>query len=487
MKRFKVVMIPIVVLLLLISAGSYSNHPVQEGRTIVKVQESVEGSNEVVQEQGKGVKDLRGVMTVSEVRIPDWSTNSTIYEVNIRQYTKEGTFKAFEEHLPRLNEMGVDILWFMPIYPISEKNRIGTLGSYYAIQDYKNVNPEFGTSEDFEALVEKAHSMGFKVLLDWVANHTGWDHSWTNQSDWYTTDSDGNIIHPGGTDWQDVADLNYKNEEMKAAMIDAMKYWVTKFDIDGYRADFASGVPTSFWETARSELESIKPIYMLAEDDKIYELLSKSFNSNYGWELYHIMNKIAKGEQDVGDLKLYFTRMERLYPEGSYPMHFTTNHDENSWTGTEYERLEGAVKTMATLTFTVPGVPLIYSGQESGLNKRLQFFDKDEIPWDDLSMQTFYQELITLKKENPALWNGTAGGAINFLETSDSHLMAYERSKEDNTVVVVMNLSSKNVEGEIKAEPYVGTYKSYPSQEVFNIQAMQSFNLGPWEYRIYIN
>ena len=425
-------------------------------------------------------------MTISQVTIPDWSRNSVIYEVNLRQYTKEGTFKAFEDHLPRLKEMGVDVVWFMPIHPISKKNRIGTLGSYYAIQDYKAVNPEFGTTEDFRTLVRKAHSMGFKVLLDCVANHTGWDHPWTKQPEWYTTDSDGNIIHPAGTGWQDVADLNYSNEEMTAGMMDTMKYWVSEFDIDGYRADFASGVPTSFWEDARSELETIRPVYMLAEDDKVFDLLSKSFNSNYGWDLYHIMNKIAKGEQGAGDLKLYFKRMERLYPEGTYPMHFTSNHDENSWSGTEYERLDGAVRTMAALTFTVPGMPLIYSGQEAGLNKRLQFFDKDDIPWNDLSMQTFYQELITLKKDNSALWNGTAGGLINFLETSDAHLMAFERSKGENRVVVVMNLSPTNVEGEVKAEPYVGTYKSYPSQEAFDLQATQSFHLGPWEYKIYI-
>lgn len=415
----------------------------------------------------------------------EWSKNSVMYEVNIRQYTKEGTFKAFEAHLPRLKELGADILWFMPIHPISHKKRIGTLGSYYAIQDYKAVNPEFGTKEDFKALVDKAHDMGFKVLIDWVANHTGWDHIWTANPDWYTTDGEGNIVHPPGTDWRDVADLNYGNADMLAAMIDAMQYWVAEFDVDGFRADYAGGVPTAFWESARGELDKIKPVYMLAEDDKEIRLLNHAFHSNYGWELYHLTNGIARGLKDAEHVKTYVSYMEKLYPEGTYSLQFTTNHDENSWTGTEYERLGEAVKAMAVLSFTVPGMPLIYSGQEAGLNKRLQFFEKDEISWDDLSMQSFYQELIRLKKNNPALWNGSEGGKFSSFETDDNHLLAFERKKDDNTVFVVMNLSSEQLKGTVAAGSSAGTYKSFPSQTTVDIGENYSVELGPWEYRVY--
>jgi glycosidase len=458
--------LPLVVLMLGLGACNNANQPVQEKAS---------------QEQPPVEKAKQSIGSP----IPDWSKNSVMYEVNVRQYTKEGTFKAFEAHLPRLKELGVDILWFMPIHPISKKNRIGTLGSYYAVQDYKAINPEFGTSEDFKALVEKAHEMGFKVLIDWVGNHTGWDNAWTSHPEWYTTNSEGNIVIPPGTNWQDVADLNYGNADMQAAMMDAMKYWVKEFDIDGYRADYASGVPTAFWESARGELEKIKPVYMLAEDDTQIKLLRHAFNSNYGWELYNLMNGIAKGLRDAEQVKLYAARMEKQYPEGTYPLQFTSNHDENSWTGTEYERLGEAVKAMAALSFTVPGMPLIYSGQEAGLNKRLQFFDKDEISWDDLTMQPFYQELIRLKHDNPALWNGKAGGVFNSIEADDTHILVFERKKDDNTVIVVMNLSAASVKGTIKAGTSAGTYKTFPSQTTIDLKEEQSIVLGPWEYRIY--
>lgn len=421
-----------------------------------------------------------------ERRIPDWADSAVMYEVNVRQYTKEGTFRAFAEHLPRLKEMGVDMLWFMPIHPISGKNRLGTLGSYYAVRDYKAVNPEFGTADDFKALVDQAHEMGFKVILDWVANHTGWDNPWIGNADWHTTDDSGRIIHPPGTNWQDVADLNYGNPDMRAAMIDAMKYWVKEFDVDGFRADYASGVPTDFWETARAEIETIKPVFMLAEDDAQVSLLRRAFDENYGWELYHLMNGIAKGVRKPDQVALYVKRLEKKYPDGTFPLHFTSNHDENSWTGTEYERLGGAVKAMAALTFTVPGMPLIYSGQEAGLDKRLQFFEKDEIPWDDLSMQAFYADLIRLKHDNPALWNGRAGGAFQALEADDPGILAFTRTKDDNTVLVVMNLSDGSVRGNVQTGSYAGDYKVFPRQDDTGVGETLAVELEPWEYRIYV-
>lgn len=422
----------------------------------------------------------------STTHFPEWSKDSTIYEVNVRQYTPEGTFKAFEKHLPRLKKLGVEVLWFMPIHPISEEGRIGTLGSYYAIQDYKAINPEFGTMEDFKNLIDRAHDMGFKVMLDWVANHTGKDHIWTKTKEWYTLDNEGNITHPPGTDWRDVADLNFENDDMRAAMLDAMKYWVQEADIDGYRADYAGGVPVDFWETARKELDKIKPVYLLAEDNVEFDLLKNAFNLNYGWELNHTMRDIAAGNKGTKDIKSYLHKMKQFYPTGSYAMHWTTNHDDNSWEGTTLELFGEAEETMAALTFTLPGIPLIYSGQEAGLKKRLAFFDKDEISWQDLSMQEFYKDFIRLKKKNQALWNGEAGGEATILETSDERILAFERVKGKSKVIVVANLSTGTVSGQVEANMSEGNYHMFPSNKLFKMNSKQQFNLEPWAYQIMV-
>lgn len=416
----------------------------------------------------------------------EWSNDAVMYEVNVRQFTPEGTFNAFASHLPRLKELGVEILWLMPIHPIGEKNRKGSLGSYYSIRDYKAVNPEFGTIEDFKALVNKAHEMGFKVLIDCVANHSSWDNVWIeNHKDWYTQDSLGNIIPPVA-DWSDVADLNYNNAEMRAAMLDAMKFWVKETNIDGYRCDYAGGVPTDFWETARVALDSIKPVFMLAENEDALDLLNKAFDCNYGWTVHHLMNEIYKGEKSATDIQGYFAKTDSTYPAGKYILNFTSNHDENSWQGTEYERLGASAKTFAALSFTLPGMPLIYTGQEAGLNKRLLFFEKDEIDWKtDTTMTPFYAKLIDLKQENPALWNGDAGSKINFLPTSDvQKLLVFTREKENNTVLVVMNLSGAPLSGTYKTES-TKTLTDWNSGENITLAAENKVELQPWEYRIY--
>lgn len=418
--------------------------------------------------------------------IPEWSTNAVMYEVNVRQYTPEGTFKAFESSLPRLKELGVDILWFMPIYPISEKNRKGKLGSYYSVADYEAVNPEFGTLDDFKALVNKAHEMGFKVLLDWVGNHTGWDNKWiTEHKDWYTQDSLGNVIAPD-PDWTDVADLNYNNQDMRKAMLHALKFWVKEANIDGYRCDYAGGVPTDFWETARASLDSIKPVYMLAENQDKMDLLNKAFNSNYGWDFFHLMNEVAQGKKTALDMDSSLVRTQKTYPIGRYPLEFTSNHDENSWNGTVRERLGDAVKTMAVLSFTVPGMPLIYSGQEAGLNKRLKFFEKDTINWSDLSMQQFYEELIKLKKGDEALWNGMAGGPIQIITASDpAKILAFSREKDGNRVVAVFNLSAEPADATIDL-PKSGRYKEYFSGDEVKLKKGTPIKLDKWGYKIFV-
>jgi len=418
--------------------------------------------------------------------VPEWSKNAVMYEINVRQYTPEGTFKAFETHLPRLKEMGVDILWFMPIYPIAQKNRKGSLGSYYSIRDYKAVNPEFGTMDDFKAMVSKAHEMGFKVMLDWVGNHTGWDNQWIfDHKDWYTQDSLGNVIPPV-PDWSDTADLNYSNQGLRAAMLDALKFWVKNADIDGYRCDFAGGVPTDFWETARASLDSIKPVYMLDENQDQMDLLNKAFNCNYGWTFHHLMNEVAQGKKTALDLDSSLVKTEKTYKVGTYALQFTSNHDENSWNGTEYERLGEAVKTMAVLSFTVPGMPLIYTGQEASLKKRLLFFEKDQVDWTNLEMQQFYHKLIQLKKDDVALWNGTAGGSVSILKTSvPAKILAFSREKDNNQVLAVFNLTAEPVESTIDF-PQAGDYQEYFSGDKIKLDKGTSLKLGKWDYKVFV-
>lgn len=422
---------------------------------------------------------------VAEAHFPEWSHDAVIYEVNVRQYTPEGTFTAFATHLPRLKEMGVEILWFMPIYPISKVNRKGTLGSYYAIQDYKAVNPGFGTLDDFKALVDQAHVMGFKVLLDWVANHTGWDGPWIeNHPEWFAQDSLGNIVSPVA-DWSDVVDLNYDVPEMRAAMIDALKFWVTEANIDGYRCDVAGMVPADFWNEARTALDSTKPVFMLAEDEGETELLIKAFNFNYGWSFHHLMNEIAQGNASVPEVKNYFAKADSTYPVGSYAMHFTSNHDENSWNGTEYERMGNAVKIMAALTFTIPGMPLIYSGQEASLTKRLAFFEKDQIEWENPKMQEFYQKLIEIKKSNQALWNGCAGGPIEFiLMEEENSLLVFMRERNGNRVLSIFNFSDKMVANTFSDDKVEGKYINPMSGKRFHIELSDDIEVDPWEFMI---
>ena len=376
---------------------------------------------------------------------PEWSRNTTIYEVNIRQYTPEGTIAAFIPHMERLKEMGIDILWLMPIQPIGELNRKGTMGSYYSVKDYTAVNPEFGGDEDFRALVEKAHELDMKVILDWVANHSAWDNPWMANEGWYTTDSLGNVIAPN-PDWSDVADLNYDNAEMRAAMIDAMQYWVEEFEIDGYRCDVASMVPTDFWNNVRLSLDSIKPVFMLAEAEEPLHHDS-AFDMSYGWELMHIMNEMAKGHKNVNHITRYMEKEQNRFPEDSYRMYFTTNHDENSWNGTVFERYGENYQANAVMAATIWGMPLIYSGQEVGLDYALEFFEKSEIDWSNLEYEAFFKTLLELNQQNQALWNGSAGGSFRVIQAdSVENVYIYSREKDENAVVVALNFSDQPYE-----------------------------------------
>lgn len=388
---------------------------------------------------------------------PEWSKSASIYEVNIRQYTPEGTFNAFRNDLPRLAEMGVDILWLMPIHPIGELNRKGSLGSYYAVKDYKAINPEFGTEEDFRALVNQAHELGMKVIIDWVANHTSWDNVWTVHKDWYHLDEQGNFIPPV-EDWSDVIHLNYENQEMRAAMLDALTYWVKEFDIDGYRCDVAGMVPEDFWYQAHQELDKIKDVFMLAEDGEP-ELVERAFDMNYAWDYAHVIRQIAKGNMGFDALDSLLMQNKSRYPEYAYRMYFTTNHDENSWNGSDTELYGPNFENFAVLSATIDGMPLIYSGQESILDKRLAFFDKDTIEWKDYAYEDFYRMLLSLKEENQALWNGEYGGDFTRIPSPEGTYV-FSRKKGGNEVIVAINITDTEQDISIPAWAS-GNYAKY--------------------------
>lgn len=415
---------------------------------------------------------------------PEWAYNATIYEVNTRQFTPEGTFNAFAAHLPRLRNLGVDILWFMPLQSIGEEERKGTLGSYYSMRDYTLINGEFGTLEDFKNVVKEAHDVGMKVILDWVANHTSRDAVWVDaHPDWYVHDSLGNIVAP--YDWTDVAKLNYDNPDMRATMIQSMLFWVREADIDGFRCDVAGEVPTDFWETAVDSLKSVKPeLFMLAEAEKP-ELNNKAFNAYYAWDFHHKMNLVVQGKENVDSLRASLKRMKERFPKTAIPMYFTSNHDENSWNGTEFERMGNAAKTFAALSYMLPGMPLIYNGQEAGFNRRLQFFEKDSIDWADKGGFTaFYQSLNHLRKDNPVLFSPEKGDDLEEISNNQPQFVwSFKRAKNENEVVCVFNLSAKEVAVAFdNAVPSKG-FVSF-SADVVAIPEKE-IKLAPWEYRIF--
>ncbi len=371
-----------------------------------------------------------------------WTYDAVVYEMNVRQYTPEGTFAAAQAQLPRLKELGVDVIWLMPIYPIGEKERKGTLGSYYAVKDYCAVNPEFGTMQDFEAFLAEAKSQGFRVILDWVANHTSPDAVWIDSkpAGWYERDSLGNTVVQ--YDWTDIAALNYDNADVWDAQESAMRFWMSK-GIDGFRCDMACEVPFEFWKKTISSLREDWPqMYMLAEgeDPKLHE---SGFDASYAWELHHLLNDIAQGKKGITELLEYVKHDAERFPEDAFRLMFTSNHDENSWAGTEFERMGDAAKVMAVLTFTLPnGQPLIYTGQEMGLNHRFQFFEKDPAPaWEVNEFAQFYQELIKLRHEHPALRPGGKGGRFEVVSAEDSTLV-FRRVLDNDVVTVTAQLCS---------------------------------------------
>ena len=404
-----------------------------------------------------------GAQNVSESNFDKF--NSVVYELNIRQATVEGTFAAAEKYLPELKEMGVDIVWLMPISPIGVLDRKGSLGSYYSIIDYKAINPEFGTMEDFESFLNTAHDLGLKVIIDWVANHTSRDAKWWNEGkkEWYVMDWEKGLPIVE-YDWTDIAKLNYENQDMRLAMIDALKFWVEK-GVDGYRCDVAMNVPGDFWAEAWKQVREINPdVYLLAEGEETW-LHESGFDATYAWELHHIFNAMAKGGSEtknvagdgtiktdakyVKDLKEYLERDDQKYPAPAMRLMFTSNHDENSWAGTEFERMGDAHKTFAALTFVLPkSQPLIYTGQEIGLNRRLAFFEKDSIEeLVDLEYgkeyRDFYKKLTAFRHNNSVLAAGANVAPVVFVEDAPEAVLAFTRENEENKVLCIFNFSAE--------------------------------------------
>ncbi|GAA4320404.1 alpha-amylase family glycosyl hydrolase [Pontixanthobacter gangjinensis] len=435
--------------------------------------------------------------------------SAVIYEANIRQYSPEGSFDAFTKDIPQLKELGVKVIWLMPMYPISEKNRKATgdkdvedikdpeerkkyLGSYYSISDYSAVNPEHGNMEDFDELVQTAHENGMYVILDWVANHTGWDHEWiTEHPEYYTKDKNGEITDPINDEtgepwgWTDVADLNFDNQEMRQKMIEEMLFWVKEHDVDGFRADAAHSVPTDFWETAASEIRKEKPVFMLAEADNPKDLFHNAFEMGYNWEGHHLMNSIAKGEKNAKDWDDYMKKIDTSFQDDDYLMNFVTNHDENSWAGTVRERMGEASEAMLALTYTLPGMPLIYSGQEYDLDKRLLFFEKDTIPKTKGKVYPLLEKLGRLKNSNPALHGGKKAATYTDVKTSaEEKVLAFKREKNGQALYYIANMTNQPVSFKVEAE---GDFKDYMNDSNFSIYKDQQVQFKPWEYKILIN
>lgn len=414
---------------------------------------------------------------------PKWGYSTNIYEVNLRQYTLEGTFEAFSKSLPRLKDMGVQVLWFMPVTPISKKERLGELGSYYAVQDYKKTNPEFGTIEDFKKLVKQAHAMGFKIIVDFVADHTGNDHPWIMEHpEFYHYERNNQLHHPHG--WSDVSKLNFGMPDLRTALIDALKFWVKECDIDGFRCDMAHLVPLDFWAEAKKKVAKVKDhLFWLAEcEDPEYH---KVFDATYTWEWMHATQEFYHHQMQLQSLLTVLYKSVTEFPCNAIRTYFTSNHDENSWNGTEYEKYGAAAQLFAVFSCTWNGIPMIYSGQEIPNKKRLKFFEKDVIDWhENFELHDFYKKLLTLHSSNPSLRAGDSTVLTQIISHPDDHqIFSYLRKHDEDQVLVVLNCSDTEMNFHIKG--VTGIFRNVFGGEDINFDINQHVYLHPWGYLVF--
>lgn len=408
-----------------------------------------------------------------------------LYEVNLRQYTESGTFREFASHLPRLQAMGVGILWLMPIHPIGLKNRKGNLGSYYAVQDYCAIDPVYGTMEDFTDLVREIHDRGMYVILDWVANHTAWDHAWTeSHHEYYERDEEKRFLPPF-PEWEDVIHLDFSMPGLRREMTNALRFWVEKAGIDGYRCDMANLVRYDYWQEAITELRALRPLFFLAEaEDRA--LLEAGFDCIYNWNTHHWMNGLVKGQSHVIGLESMLNSDFHQFPPGSYQLLFTSNHDENSWNGSAIERLGIAMEACVVLSFTLPGIPLVYGGQEAGQLERLKFFDKDLIHWKEDKMSDLFTKLYTLKKRNKSLWNGAYGGSLKRIPNSqNARIFSFLREKEGKKVLVLINFSHDELSVQLSIYPISGEYTDVMTGRRIHLAQDGFFRLKPWGFHLF--
>ncbi len=419
----------------------------------------------------------------------EWSRKTNVYEVNTRQYTAEGTFEAFRRELPRLKDMGIEVIWFMPVTPISLEGRKGSLGSYYACADYCAINPEFGTENDFRAIVQEAHQLHMKVIIDWVANHTGQDHMWKEKNpDFFKRNEHGDFYDAHG--WDDVIDLNYENPAMRLAMIDAMCWWVNNFDIDGFRCDMAMLCPLDFWRQARTVLDKLKPLFWLAEldswDNPDY---LQVFDAAYTWKWMRATRDfITAQHRQMHQLDAVLVHYQSLYPKTALRAWFTSNHDENSWNGTEYEKYGVMAPALAVFNCTWHGIPLIYSGQELPNQKRLLFFDKDQIEWNGIpALHDFYKKLLQLRSVHPALNADPVITPVRISTASDANLFCFMRIRDEKEIFVVLNLSDHNFQPAwITDEKLQGSFTELFSGSEKNFSENRELVLEPWAYQVWV-
>lgn len=424
-----------------------------------------------------------------EIDNAPWMREAVLYQLNTRQFTPEGTFRAAMRELPRLRALGVDVIWLMPIHPIGVENRKGTLGSPYSVRDYFDVNPEFGTKEDFRAFVDAAHAQGLHVILDWVANHTAWDNPIRQQHpDWYERNWDGNFRPTTWWDWSDIIDLDYSRAEVRQYMTSAMTYWVREFGVDGYRADVAGMVPVDFWDNVRTELNAIRPVFLLAEWE-YPELHRRAFDASYAWGWESAMHDIAMGRADVGALFVWHSWDDGAWPHEAMRMLYTSNHDMNSWEGTEYERFGPALDNVTVLTFVSDGIPLIYNGQEGGNDRRLAFFERDPIIWpaNEHANAAMYRRLIAFRDANPALHNGRWGAPmVPVVNTAHPHVFTFVRERDGNKVFGIFNFSSEPRDIGFTDGPFAGDYIDYRDGAGVSITASTRLTIPAWGHRVLV-
>jgi len=416
---------------------------------------------------------------------PEWSRNAAIYQINTRQFTPEGTFTAAMAHLPRLKELGADIIWLMPVQEIGLKHRKGSMGSPYSIRDYYSVNPDLGDLESLKQFIARAHELGLYVILDWVANHTAWDNPLAEQHpEWYSRNWNGEFHSPPWTDWSDVIRLDYSQSGLRRYMTDVMKWWVAEVGMDGFRCDVAGFVPLDFWNNLRAELEAIRPVFMLAEWDT-RDLHAQAFDATYAWDWHNAVHEIAVGKADVGSLGGYYYRNNNAWPADGMRMLFVSNHDKNSWDGTQFELFGDALENAIVLSVISEGIPMVYNGQEAGNPKRLAFFEKDTIEWQEHPIGGLYQRLLELKKSNTALWNGHWGATMMQVpNNAPAHVFSFVRSNQSDKIFAAFNFSAQPRSVTFGESLFHGSYIDFSSSDPVEMGADSTLDMPPWSFRV---